>query len=117
MKLNFSAYLKSLFIKFIYYKPMQKNKNTKNHKLTNFLKNNQVCILKKVSKKFDRNNELERLERLKDNLDWFNSNYEYFNKYHKNQYVAIKDKRFLDKDIELDRLVKRLKIKDYVIQF
>jgi hypothetical protein len=36
---------------------MQKNKNTTNNKLTNFLKNNQVCIVKKVSKKFDRNND------------------------------------------------------------
>ncbi len=36
---------------------MQKNKNIKNNKLTNFLKNNQVCILKKVSKKFDKNND------------------------------------------------------------
>ncbi len=34
---------------------MQKNKNIKNNKLTNFLKNNQVCILKKISKKFDKN--------------------------------------------------------------
>ncbi len=66
--------------------------------------------IEKIYKNSDIKNELERL---KDNLDWFNSNYEYFKKYHKNQYVAIKDKRFLDKDIELERLVKRLKIKDY----
>jgi hypothetical protein len=39
---------------------MQKNKNIKNNKLTNFLRNNQVCILKKVSKKFDTNNDRNR---------------------------------------------------------
>jgi hypothetical protein len=65
--------------------------------------------------------DLEKLERLKDNLDWFYSNHEYFKKYHKRQYVAIKDRIFLDEDIELDRLVKRLKIKDFddsiVIEF
>jgi hypothetical protein len=33
--------------------------------------------------------------------------------YHKNQFVAIKDKSFLDKDIELEALVKRLEIKDF----
>jgi hypothetical protein len=57
--------------------------------------------------------ELDKLERLKDNLDWFYSNYKYFKKYHKYQYVAIKDKRFLDKDFELERLIKRLKITDH----
>jgi hypothetical protein len=34
-------------------------------------------------------------------------------KYHKNQFVAIKDKSFLDKYIELDTLVKRLTVKDF----
>jgi hypothetical protein len=53
-----------------------------------------------------------KLERLKDNLDWFNENYKHFKKYNRNQFVAIKDKSFLDKDTELERLVKRLDIKD-----
>jgi len=55
---------------------------------------------------------MEKLERLKDNLDWFNENYNHFKKYYRNQFVAIKDKSFLDKDTELEKLVKRLNIKD-----
>ncbi len=43
---------------------------------------------------------IEKLERLKDNLDWFYKNYNYFEKYHKNQFVAIKDKIFLDKEVK-----------------
>ena len=57
--------------------------------------------------------DMEKLEKLKDNLDWFNENHNHFEKYYKNQFVAIKDKRFLDKDTELERLVKRLEIKDF----
>jgi hypothetical protein len=57
--------------------------------------------------------ELDVLQKLKDNLDWFYSHYKYLKKYHIHQFVAVKDKRFLDKDIELERLIKRLKIKDY----
>ena len=55
---------------------------------------------------------VEKLERLKDNLDWFNENYNHFKEYYRNQFVAVKDKRFLDKDTELETLVKRLNIKD-----
>ncbi len=55
----------------------------------------------------------EKLQRLKENLDWFESNYKSFEKDFKNQYVAVKDKRFLDNDISLDILVKRLKLKNY----
>ena len=69
--------------------------------------------IERIFKNSDITSELEKLERLNDNLDWFYSHCEYFKKYHKNQYVAIKDKRLLDKDTELERLVKRLKIKDY----
>ena len=57
--------------------------------------------------------DLEKLQKLKENLDWFDSNYKIFKKDYKNQFVAVKDKRFLDNDINLDRLVKRLKLKDY----
>jgi hypothetical protein len=55
----------------------------------------------------------EKLQRLKENLDWFESNYKSFEKDFKNQYVAVKDKRFLDNDISLDILVKRLNLKNY----
>lgn len=57
--------------------------------------------------------ELDKLQKLQDNLDWFNSNYKFFKKYHKHQFIAVKDKRFLDKDIRFERLIKRLKIKNY----
>jgi hypothetical protein len=57
--------------------------------------------------------EVEKLKKLKYNLDWLYKNYKYFEKYHKNQFVAIKDKSFLDKDIELEKLVKRLEIKNF----
>ncbi len=57
--------------------------------------------------------ELVKLQKLKENLDWFNSNYKLFKKYHKHEFVAVKDKRFLDKDIRLERLIKRLNIKNY----
>jgi hypothetical protein len=56
--------------------------------------------------------DMEKLEKLKDNLDWFNENHKHFKKYYKNQFVAIKDKSFLDKDTELERLVNRLEIKN-----
>ena len=60
----------------------------------------------------DKETYVKKLERLKDNLDWLNENYAYFKKYYRNQFVAIKDKSFLDKDTELEGLVKRLKIKE-----
>jgi hypothetical protein len=59
------------------------------------------------------NRELDKLQKLQDNLDWFNLNYKFFKKYHKHQFIAVKDKRFLDKDIRFERLIKRLKIKNY----
>ncbi len=57
--------------------------------------------------------ELDKLQKLQDNLEWFNSNYKFFKKYHKHQFIAVKDKRFLDKDIRFERLIERLKIKNY----
>ena len=60
----------------------------------------------------DKETYMGKLERLKDNLDWFNENYKHFKKYYRNHFVAIKDKSFLDKDTELERLVNRLDIKD-----
>ena len=55
----------------------------------------------------------EKLQKLKENLDWLESNCKKFKKDYTNQYVAVKDKRFLDNDTNLDRLVKRLKLRDY----
>jgi Family of unknown function (DUF5678) len=54
----------------------------------------------------------EKLERLKDNLDWFNENHNHFKKHYRNQFVAVKDRSLLDKDTDLEKLVKKLNIKD-----
>ncbi len=65
--------------------------------------------------------DLDRLQRLQDNLIWFYSNYEYLIKNYKHQFVAIKDKKQIDNDSDLDRLVRRLGIENYddaiVIEF
>ena len=43
---------------------------------------------------------MEKLEILKDNLNCLYKNYKYFKKYHTNQFVAIKDIIFLDKEVK-----------------
>jgi len=53
--------------------------------------------------------ELDKLRELKDNYKWIYSNYEVFKRNYKNQYIAIKDEEHLDNDIDLDRLLQRLK--------
>src|SRR5215218_3894384 len=63
------------------------------------------------SEPFNRTN--EKLKKLMYNLEWLYKNYKHFEKYHKNQFVAIKDKSFLDNDTELEKLVKRLKIVNF----
>ncbi len=57
--------------------------------------------------------DLDELERLKDNFDWFYSNYIHLKKYYKNQYVAVENKKYLDNDKSFDTLVERLKITNY----
>lgn len=57
--------------------------------------------------------ELDRLQRLRDNFIWFYSNYDHLKKYYKNQFVAVKDKKQIDNDNDLDRLVKRLGLENY----
>lgn len=54
-----------------------------------------------------------RIEKIKDNLQWFYANYEYFRKYYPAKYVAIKDQIVIDCDKYLDPLLERLQIKDY----
>ena len=51
-----------------------------------------------------------KYEKLKDNFDWFYSNYEELKRDYSNQYVAVKEKRQIDNDCDLERLVKRLNI-------
>lgn len=53
--------------------------------------------------------ELEKLRELKDDYKWLYSNYEVFKKGYKNQFIAVKDEEHLDNDINLERLLQRLK--------
>ena len=57
--------------------------------------------------------DLDKLERLADNLKWFNYNYNDLKKEFDKQYVAIQEKQILDSDPNLERLIKRLNIKNY----
>jgi hypothetical protein len=50
------------------------------------------------------------LEKLKDNFDWFYSNYERLSRNFSNQYVAVKDRNHIDNDHDLERLLKRLNL-------
>ncbi|MDN5868862.1 MAG: hypothetical protein L0H55_15865 [Candidatus Nitrosocosmicus sp.] len=53
--------------------------------------------------------ELDKLRELKDNYKWLYSNYEVFKRTYKNQFIAVKDEEHLDNDINLERLLQRLK--------
>ena len=57
--------------------------------------------------------DLDKLERLADNFEWFNSQYDNLKKEFVRQYVAIREKQIVDSDISLERLIKRLNIKNY----
>ncbi len=56
---------------------------------------------------------LDKLERLADNFKWIHTQYDDLKKKYDNQYVAIKDRKIIDKDIDHDRLVKRMNITNY----
>ena len=53
--------------------------------------------------------ELDKLRELKDNYKWIYSNYEVFKRHYQNQFIAIRDEEHLDNDIDLERLLQRLK--------
>ena len=57
---------------------------------------------------FDRDS--VKYEKMMDNFDWFYSNYGELKREYDNQYVAVKDKRRIDNDYNLERLVKRLNL-------
>jgi hypothetical protein len=57
--------------------------------------------------------DLDKLERLANNFEWIHNQYDNLKEKYDNQYIAIKDKRIVDKDIYHDRLVKRLNITNY----
>lgn len=51
-----------------------------------------------------------KFEKLKDNFDWFYSNYKELKRDYNNQYVAVKEKRQIDSDYDIERLLKRLNL-------
>ncbi|VFJ15134.1 DUF5678 domain-containing protein [Candidatus Nitrosocosmicus franklandus] len=57
--------------------------------------------------------DLDKLERLADNFRWIYKQQNNLRGKYDNNYVAIKDKKILDKDTNLDRLMKRLNIRNY----
>ena len=57
--------------------------------------------------------DMVKIEKIRDSLEWFYSNHEYFQKYYPRKHVAIKDKIVMDCDMDLDSLLERLRIKDY----
>ena len=57
--------------------------------------------------------DLEKLEILADNFEWFYSHKDNLRKEYKNEYVAVKDRKVLDNDSKLERLVKRLNLRNY----
>ncbi len=59
------------------------------------------------------NDEFIKFEKIRDNFEWFHSHHEILKEEYESQYVAIKDRKLLDSDNDLERLVKRLNIKNY----
>ncbi len=51
-----------------------------------------------------------KFEKLRDNFEWFYSNYDGLKRDFSNQYVAVKDKIQIDNDCSLETLIKRLKL-------
>ena len=54
--------------------------------------------------------DFEKYEKLKDNFDWFNSNYEVLKRDFSDQYVAVWDKMQIDNDYNFELLIKRLNL-------
>ena len=53
---------------------------------------------------------LAKYERLKDNLKWFYLNKEELKRDYNDQYIAIKDRKQIDSDFNLDLLLRRLNL-------
>ncbi|WP_186434129.1 hypothetical protein, partial [Candidatus Nitrosocosmicus arcticus] len=51
-----------------------------------------------------------KFEKLKDNFDWFYSNYDELKMEYNLQYVVVKEKKQIDNDYDLERLLKRLNL-------
>lgn len=54
--------------------------------------------------------DFEKFQKIKNNFDWFYSNYNELRKSYKSQYVAVKENRHLDNDYDLEKLLKRLNL-------
>jgi len=57
--------------------------------------------------------DLDKLERLADNFKWIHNQQGNLKEKYENKFVAIKNKKILDKDANQDRLIKRLGIRNY----
>jgi hypothetical protein len=57
--------------------------------------------------------DLDKLERLAENFEWIHKHHDNLKEKYDKKFVAIKDKKILDKDTSLDRLIKRLDIRNY----
>ena len=57
--------------------------------------------------------DLVKFEKLKDNFEWFYSNHEELRRDYNDQYVAIKDRKQIDSDFNLDLLLQRLNLSNY----
>ena len=51
-----------------------------------------------------------KYKKLKDNFEWFYSNYEELKRNYNDQYVAIKDRKQIDSDFNFDLLLRRLNL-------
>ena len=54
--------------------------------------------------------DFEKYEKLKDNFEWFHSNYEELKRDFSDQYVAVWDKMQIDNDYNFELLIKRLNL-------
>lgn len=57
--------------------------------------------------------DLDKLERLADNFKWIHKQHGDLKEKYDNKYVAIKNRKILDDDRNLERLIKRLNIRNY----
>jgi hypothetical protein len=57
--------------------------------------------------------DLVKFEKLKDNFEWFYSNHEELRRDYNDQYIAIKDRKQIDSDFNLDLLLQRLNLSNY----
>ena len=57
--------------------------------------------------------DIAKFEKLKDNFSWFYSNYDRIERNIHNQYIAVKDRKHIDNDANLEALIKRLNLKNY----